>query len=103
MYLKLVKEHKRIPHPGGYKYEPVYDWYKVTEPDHISKYFTIGKCDKGYVLYHSETLQAVCIGKKGDMRELAKEMKYYEYDGFTTWKRNGSTIRSLQKLVESKG
>jgi hypothetical protein len=108
MYLRYRETYRRTPHPKSEIWVPVYNWYEVTDTTSISEHFTIGKCtrrgrntSKVYVLYHSETLQAVCIGTKGDMKKLARQMKGYTFDGVDTWKQGGSTIRSLTKLVES--
>jgi hypothetical protein len=108
MYLHYRESYKREGALGSPRWKPIYDWYEITELDHISENFTIGKCirlgrntSNVWVLYHTETLQTICIGTKGNMRKLAKEMKSYSFDGVSTWKRGSSTIRSLTKLVES--
>jgi hypothetical protein len=110
VYLQYRETYRRTPHPQGEIWMPVYDWYEITDTTPIYECFTIGKCIRRgrntsnvYVLYHTETLQAVCIGTKGKMKQLAKEMKGYTFDGVDTWKKGGSTIQSLTKLVESKG
>jgi hypothetical protein len=108
MYLQYRERYRNAGVLGNPIWVPVYDWYEITDTSAIDESFAIGKCvrlgrntSNVYVLYHSETLQAVCIGTKGTMKQLANKMKSYEYDGFTTWKREGSTIRSLTKLVET--
>jgi hypothetical protein len=109
MYLQYRDSYKRIPHPGGEIWNPVYDWYEITDTSPIYENFTIGKCirigrttSNVWVLYHTGTMQAICIGTKGAMRKLAKEMKSYSFDGVATWKQGSSTIRSLTKLKETK-
>jgi hypothetical protein len=101
MYLRYLKDYKK----DG---TPVYAWYEITETSSIDENFSMGKCVRlgrstinVYALYHRETLQAICIGMKRDMKKLAKEMMSYTFDGVDTWKRGNSTIRSLTKLVES--
>jgi hypothetical protein len=85
------------------KFRPKYDWYEVTDHTTVSNQFSIGNCAYGiWVLYHTETLQSICIGTKEGMKQLAKQMKGYEFNGVDTWKKGGSTIRSLQKLKEKR-
>jgi hypothetical protein len=99
MYLKYRSGYENYAYK---KFRPKYDWYEVTDHTKVSNQFSVGKCEYGvWVLYHTETLQAICIGTKGDMKRLARYMKDYEFDGVDTWKRGCSTIRSLTKLVDS--
>jgi hypothetical protein len=108
VYLQYRETYRRIPHPQGEIWKPVYDWYEITDTSPIDESFAIGKCVKlgrntsdVYALYHTETLQAICLGTEDKMKQLAKEMKGYTFDGVDTWKRGSSTIRSLTKLVET--
>jgi hypothetical protein len=101
MYLKYKSGYENYEYK---KFRPKYNWYEVTDHTEVSNQFSIGNCEYGvWVLYHTETLQAICIGTKGRMKQLAKEMKKYTFDGVDTWKKGGSTIRSLTKLVDNKG
>jgi hypothetical protein len=109
MYLWYRETYRRTPHPQGEIWAPVYDWYEVTDTSSIDESFAIGKCvrlgrntSNVWILYHTKTLQAICIGTKGKMKQLANKMKSYEFDGVDTWKQGGSTIRSLTKLQEKR-
>lgn len=88
---------------AGGTWVPRYDWYEVTRSKKINRDFSIGKCaHQTYVLFHTETLQAIAIGEARHMKELAKKMEEFTFNGETTWTKKGSTIRSLQKIQAKK-
>jgi hypothetical protein len=103
MYLKYRSGYKRIGPLGSNQYEPVYDYYTISNTEQINDQFSIGKCEHNvFVLYHTDTLQAISIGYRRDMKSLAKVMRTYTFDGVDTWIKDSSTIRSLQKLQKEK-
>lgn len=103
MYLRYREKYKKNGTLSNPIWLPVYNWYEITDHTVVNNQFSVGHCKRGvYVLYHTETLQAVCIGTKSDMRKLATKMKVYTFDGVNTWRNGSSTIRSLTKLQETK-
>jgi hypothetical protein len=106
MYIKFqeVKKCWKGYLEGKYVERWYIDWveHELTNIEMVNEQFSLGKAwHNGWVLFHAQTSQAMCVGLKRNMKALAKELLTYDHDVATaTWiKREGTVNQQIRSFV----